>query len=66
MFAAGTVMKAVFLSVDALETTATMFRVGVYQTGRQQTHRRVVPTHMRHDCALFHIVFRVAMTERPA
>ena len=35
MLAAGTVMKAVFLGVGALETTAAIIRVGVYQTGRQ-------------------------------
>jgi len=32
VFAAGIVMKAVFLGVDALETTAATFRVGVYRT----------------------------------
>ena len=64
MLAAGTVMKAVVLGVDALETTAAIFRVGVYQTRRQ--HRRVLQTHMRHGRALFHIVFRVTMTKRPA
>ena len=35
MLAAGTVMKDVFLGVGALETTAVIFRVGVYQTGRR-------------------------------
>jgi hypothetical protein len=35
VLAAGTVLKAVFLEVDALETTAAFFRVGVYQTRRQ-------------------------------
>ena len=58
-------MKAVFLGVDALEATAAIFRVGVYQIRRQHIVR-VLTAHMRHDCALFHIVFRVTMTKRPA
>lgn len=35
VLAAWTAMKALFLGVEALETTAAIFSVGVYQTGRQ-------------------------------
>jgi hypothetical protein len=58
-------MKAVFLGVGALEVTAAIFRVGVFHTRRQHIAEFLQPI-CAMTGALFHIVFRVTMTKRPA
>jgi hypothetical protein len=54
-------MKAVFLGVDVLETTAAIFRVGVYRTRRPHIAEFLQPI-----CAMtvpYYNVSRVTMTK---